>query len=364
MDLNTVKKHVQRVLAVPFIRKSLYFINLAGYRILSLTKLLAVPFHLLFSRAFDREIFAFTKGVNAYYRDLPLALPGSPALRRNIHRLEKGLVMEPLRKVFATTYISETIDLYSQALARAENTETANDELKWAHDVLAAYFSAVDDSHTAIQSARERFAGLSMLKPGGSGKFAPYASAERSAGDLPNYEQFLALSRKRRSIRWFEDRPVPHEAIDKALAAALQAPSACNRQPFKYLVFDDPEKVRKVAAIPFGTSGYGENLPMIIVLVGDLSNYFSPRDRHIIYIDASLSAMTFMLALETLGLSSVPINWPDFGPLERKMGKTLGLKGYERPVMLLGVGYARADGKVPFSCKKSVEEIKSINKII
>ena len=94
MDLNAIKKHVQRLLAVPFIRKSLTIANLIGYKILSLTKFLAVPFHLLFSRAFDREIFAFTRGVHAYYRDMPLVLPGSPALRRNIHRLEKGLVME------------------------------------------------------------------------------------------------------------------------------------------------------------------------------------------------------------------------------------------------------------------------------
>ena len=48
---------------------------------------------------------------------------------------------------------------------------------------------------------------------------------------------------------------------------------------------------------------------MIIVIVGELDAYEYDRDRHLIYIDGSLAAMTFMLALETLGLSSCPINW-------------------------------------------------------
>ena len=86
-----------------------------------------------------------------------------------------------------------------------------------------------------------------------------------------------------------------------------------------------------------GTSGYSYNIPSIVVVVGDLSSYFSERDRHVIYIDASLAAMTFMLTLETMGLSSCPINWPDIEKLERKMKKKLSLKSYERPVMLISV---------------------------
>ena len=61
------------------------------------------------------------------------------------------------------------------------------------------------------------------------------------------------LAERRRSVRWFADRPVPHDLIDKALEVGLQAPSACNRQPFAFRFFDDPELV------PAGRSAVGSD---------------------------------------------------------------------------------------------------------
>jgi nitroreductase len=144
---------------------------------------------------------------------------------------------------------------------------------------------------------------------------------------------------------------------------ARQAPSACNRLPYEYKIFDDPQLVQKVAGLPFGSAGYRQNIPMIAIIVGKLDSYFSPRDRHGIYIDASLSAMSFMFALETLGLASSVINWPDFEPLERKMQKTLGLKTEDRPVMLIAIGYADPKGKVAYSQKKDLKVLRSYNEI-
>jgi nitroreductase len=102
-----------------------------------------------------------------------------------------------------------------------------------------------------------------------------------------------------------------------------------------------------------GTAGFASNLPALAVVVGDLSAFPLERDRHVIYIDGSLAAMQFMLALETLGLASCPINWPDIDAREAAMAKHLGLKPYERVVMLIGFGYAKDDGLIPFSRKRS-----------
>lgn len=101
----------------------------------------------------------------------------------------------------------------------------------------------------------------------------------------------------------------------------------------------------------------------MIVLVGKQDNFASARDRHVIYIDSALSAMAFMFALETLGLASSVINWPDFEPLEAKMAKTIGLAPHERVVMLMAVGYPRADGGVPFSAKKSLPFLRRYNAV-
>jgi nitroreductase len=139
------------------------------------------------------------------------------------------------------------------------------------------------------------------------------------------------------------------------------SPSACNRQPFEFRVFDDPELVEKVAKLPAGTKGFAHNFPVIIVLVGELRNYYGERDRHLIYIDASLAAMSFVYAAETLGLSTCCINWPDIEEYEQEADEVLGLEPDQRPVMFIAVGYPDSDGMVAYSQKKPNRQICRFN---
>jgi nitroreductase len=93
------------------------------------------------------------------------------------------------------------------------------------------------------------------------------------------------------------------------------------------------------------------------VVVGHLDAYFAERDRHLIYIDSSLAVTPFMMACETLGLGTCAINWPDMEDRERAMAERIGLSQWERPIMLLAIGYADPKMVVPKSVKKPVSEI-------
>jgi nitroreductase len=166
------------------------------------------------------------------------------------------------------------------------------------------------------------------------------------------YADFLALCQQRRSVRWFLPQSVPEALVLQAIDAAAQAPSACNRQPFAFRYFDRPADAHRIAGIAMGTTGYAQQLQALVVVLGDLSCYPHERDRHVVYIDASLAAMQFMLALETLGLASCPINWPDVESLERRMESELKLPAHWRPLMLIAVGYPDPAGGVPYSAKK------------
>ena len=90
----------------------------------------------------------------------------------------------------------------------------------------------------------------------------------------------------------------------------------------------------------------------MVAVVGKLDAFFSDGDRHLIYIDGSLAAMSFMLALETLGLSSCPINTPGMEAVEERLHDALGLANYERPVMLVALGYPDRTALVPCSQKR------------
>ncbi|OAD20196.1 Nitroreductase-like protein [Candidatus Thiomargarita nelsonii] len=312
---------------------------------------LLASLYYMMSTAFRREHHAVLSGIVNHERHPQKG--NYYTLRRNIHRLEKGLLMRPRRDIFATGYIEETVDKY-RAL---RNCKEINETIAWAYSVLREYFSVVTDSHPNIKAARKKF-GETVNECDSDNIRIPYQRCCSLSSQIPSFQQLKNLAKLRRSVRWYLQKPVPRDLIDQALSVATLSPSACNRQPFEFIILDDNEKVKEIASLPGGTAGFFDNIPVIIVIIGHLNAFFSERDRHLIYIDAALASMSFMLALETLGLSSCPINWPEIESLERKMTKILSLKNDERVIMLLSVGYADPDGYVAYSQKKSLDELR------
>lgn len=319
-------------------------------------------YYLLFSTKFKREQHAVLKGKLLHLKELKSDKANIYTLIRNIHRLEKGLLMKPRRDVFAVDFIAETVDAFLGIWTPEKIKKDS--QYKWFYDVLNKYFSVLG-KHPLVDNEKKRF--LDFIKNYSDQKSSneeeksiPYYRQEANKTKI-TFEEFYNLTKYRRSVRWFLNDKVPHDLIDKAVLAANQSPSACNRQPFEFKVIDDPVLLKEVANLPMGARGYVDGIPMIIVIVGNLDAYFDERDRHIIYIDGSLASMTFMLGLETLGLSSCAINWPDIERLEKKMEKTLKLEKYQRPIMCMAVGFSHPEGKVAYSEKRSLEHIRKYN---
>lgn len=309
---------------------------------------LASAYFFLFDRSFDREHLAVLRGQLAFKAANKHPADSSPLLRRNVHRLEKGLLMRPQRPVFAEDYIAETVDIFVRAAAQ---TSFSASELSWANDVLQRYFATVD--HTKIiAQAYQRF---HAAKAPSDGEKVPF-SYQQLTDTSVTYADFLALCQRRHSVRWFDAKQPDRADILRAVTAAAEAPSACNRQPFSFRLFY-AEQAQAIAELAMGTVGFAKNIPALLVVVGDLSAYKETRDRHLIYIDASLAAMQLMLALETLGLASCPINWPDIEVREARMQQALQLDSIERPVMLIAIGYADPTGLVAYSEKKTAEQL-------
>lgn len=322
-------------------------------RIFSANRWSAALYYFLFSRTFDREHLAVLRGRAAYFRALGQINDTSPLLRRNVHRLEKGLIMQPRRPVFAEAFIMETVHCYKRAQAKHGFSQG---ELKWASDVLDAYFEVVDDT-PIIAKARCEYEAVNANRVSDNAvqvevkAFEPYPLSECPDTDI-SFEQIATLFLRRRSVRWYEQKTIPENLIQKTINAAALAPSACNRQPFRFIVANDPDRATEIAECAGGTKGFARQLPAIIVVVGDLSAYPKERDRHLIYIDASLASMQLMLAASTLDLSTCPINWPDMASSEEKLQRILNLPSYERVVMLISIGFGRPDGGIPYSQKK------------
>lgn len=74
------------------------------------------------------------------------------------------------------------------------------------------------------------------------------ASGKSTAdGHVPTGFDFLALAKGRRSVRAFEDRPVPRSVLEAMIEAAGWAPSPHGRQPWRFAVLTRAEAKRALA---------------------------------------------------------------------------------------------------------------------
>lgn len=326
--------------------------DLLCIQLFSCNRFTASLYYLIFVRQFDKEHLSVLRGRLEYFRNLDTVGKTSPLLRRNVHRIEKGLIMKPRRDLFAEDYIVETVQIYQQAVKRKGY---CYHEVKWASDVLNSYFSIVKSSPT-IDSAKIIFNDSMLVKkdnmPAGVIEYKPYTYSSSSPNQV-TYDNLATLYSCRRSVRWFKPKPVAFELIQQIINMAASAPSACNRQPYKFIVATDPVHASAIAECAGGTGGFSHQIPAIIVVVGDLSAYPYERDRHLIYIDSSLASMQLMLAACTVGLATCPINWPDVSSSEKKLEKLIKLPGHERVIMLIAIGYGEPHGGIPFSQKKT-----------
>jgi nitroreductase len=332
------------------LRQWLAKVQLLLVRLFAVNGFTASLYYTFFSRQFYREHKAVLKGRLNFAAKLKKPDGSSVRLRRNIHRLEKGLIMQPRKALFAEAYIADTVAAYQKA---QQSGRICQQELNWATDVLYAYFAAVQPN-ASIVALQTRFNAVAPQRSSEHSAAVPYAQKTLPTNPV-SYSALLTLFQRRRSVRWYQNKAIDSALLHQAIAAAALAPSACNRQPFQFYLINNAEKAAAIAKCAMGTVGFADNIPCLIAIVGDLSAYEAERDRHVIYIDAALAAMQLMLALETLGLQSCPINWPDVEARERMLAKKLALDYYQRPVMLLATGYAEPEGGVAFSQKKTSE---------
>jgi nitroreductase len=341
-----------------FIKSIILMLRLPFLRIFSSTFFLSAFFYIIFSRAFWREFNSVLMGRYLYLKRLHEKSENIFLMRRNVHRLEKGLLMRPRRAVFGLKYIEELINVYERLVSQdIENDLSIKNQLIWAHDVLEKYLSIVGE-HPIISKCRDQFEKIDIAYESDEKK-VPFNRITK--GSPVQYVEFFKLTKNRCSVRWFLPKPVPRKMIDQAILAAVQSPSSCNRLPYEFRVIDDKKMVKDVSTIPMGTEGFADNIPVIIAVVGHLDAFFHERDRHLIYIDASLASMAMVLSFETMGLSTCCLNWPDIPKKEKKISKALNLERKDRVIMFIAVGWADPEGKVAYSEKKPLNIIRKYN---
>ena len=179
-----------------------------------------------------------------------------------------------------------------------------------------------------------------------------------------NEGAFIALARRRRSVRKFSDAPVEREKIELCLEAARLAPSACNSQPWKFVVVDEPGLKERLARAAFSgvfaPTAFAGKAPVLVAALA-LPGPFLPRlagslqGKQYRLIDLGIACEHFILQAAELGLGTCWIGWFDAGRVKKL------LAGAEKgdPVALIALGYpAEVPSPVP---RKALSKMRVYN---
>lgn len=141
----------------------------------------------------------------------------------------------------------------------------------------------------------------------------------------------------RRAVREFTAEPVTADQINQMLCAAMHAPSACNQQPWHFVVVTQREQLNAIA----GVHPYAQMLlqaPLAVIVCADLTLETCPGNWAI---DCSAAMENLLLAAHALGLGGV---WVGVHPVEQRvkdLSKLLGLPAYAMPLSIAAIGHAK-----------------------
>ena len=139
----------------------------------------------------------------------------------------------------------------------------------------------------------------------------------------------------RASVRSFDGRKVESEKVELLLKAAMAAPSACNQQPWEFVVVTDPDVLKELS----GCSPYAGCIgraPLGIVVCMRTEGLRAPDYAQI---DASAATENLLLEAVELGLGAV---WLGIAPgLERMeaVRRVIGAPETVQPFGLVACGY-------------------------
>ncbi|MEW5844848.1 MAG: nitroreductase family protein [Bacteroidota bacterium] len=179
-------------------------------------------------------------------------------------------------------------------------------------------------------------------------------------------DYFYNLVQNRQSDRAYDSRTVDREIILRIIEAARLAPSACNAQPWRFIVVDDPGLKNKLADAAasrvLGINHFTKQAPVHIVIVMEPANLNSNfgslvKGKTFPLIDIGITAEHICLAAKAEGLGSCMLGWFD----ELAVKKLLDIPKSRRVPLIITLGYPATDEIRP-KRRKSLDDVVSFNK--
>lgn len=267
------------------------------------------------------------------------------------HKLEKGLVMPGNKRMFGIKPAKATMRLLDnwQSL---DNSQITDPIFLAGVGTLQSYVAYLEKHNLDLKDDISTETGYFLKKH--TDQRVNYSTPSKKQ-KYYNPKEFKKLTLARRSVREFLDKPVPKEIIIEAYEAAQQSPSACNRQSCSVKIIGDPDLKREVLTYQNGNTGFGHLADSIAIITSNQKYFFSGLERHQPYVDGGLFSMSFILGLQSHGVSTCCLNWCVNPQNDKAVHKLLNLEKSERIIMYLALGYEPEDLDVATSTRRRFE---------
>jgi nitroreductase len=175
---------------------------------------------------------------------------------------------------------------------------------------------------------------------------------------------FLDLARRRQSVRGFSCRPVERDQVERCLAAAMLAPSACNSQPWFFVAVDDPELRKGLADAlqDMVMNRFAATAPVLVAVIAEKPALL-PRlgglikDKPYWLMDIGMAVENFCLQAVDEGLGTCIIGWFD----EPKVRRLLGIPKQKRVPLVVALGHS-VDPTVRPKVRKAPDGTRAYNR--
>lgn len=162
--------------------------------------------------------------------------------------------------------------------------------------------------------------------------------------------QVFEAMRERKSIRAYKPDEVEEEKLARVLEAARLAPSASNRQEWKFIVVKNEATRKKLAATTYGQRFVGD-APVIIVACATESRSIMTCGQPAYTVDLSIACTHVILEAWDQGLGTCWLGTFDEGGVK----KILGIPDRARVVTMMPLGYPNEPGRP--KTRKPLDEV-------
>lgn len=271
------------------------------------------------------------------------------------HKLEKALCLPGPKRFFGRDPAFETCRLMREWVATGLPTD--HPVYVGALEAVRAYRVRLDvtpppeDIRAALLRAVDGIIGETPVAADSVTPMLPQLPPEGA------FEALSELAIARRSVRTFSPEPVDFALIEKAVALAQLAPSACNRQSWRIHFYDKKDDITRMLALQNGNNGFGHTIPLLVVISADMNSFFDASERIEPALDSGLFLMAFLLALQSLGLSSCCLNWCVTPGSDKRAHRIGNIPESHQISTFLAVGHAAEQSLVPRSARRPLADV-------